>query len=151
MIDGGDDKAGIGKRLGDIVMADEVAASAVRNDDEWSLSPRIVQSLTPEMAMLPRSISRGGSEQGYQIAPLRAGPSASAGTSTKRKPAACAGIAASERAIATRKLPARAKAVGNAPVHPRLGRVTEPRDQAGRALHMAIEGLGQLVACHTRL
>jgi hypothetical protein len=42
MIDGGDDKAGIGKRLGDIVMADEIAASAVRNDDEWSLSSRIV-------------------------------------------------------------------------------------------------------------
>jgi hypothetical protein len=27
------------------------------------------------MAMSPRSISRGGSEQGYQFAPLRAGPS----------------------------------------------------------------------------
>src|SRR5262244_3366387 len=101
-----------------------------------SLSPRIGQSLTPEMAVLPRSISRGGSEQGYQIAPLRAGPSALAGASMRRNPAACAGVAASQRAIATRDLAACAKAVGNAFVLPPLGRVSEPGDQAGRALHV---------------
>src|SRR5208282_427195 len=69
-----------------------------------SLSPLIGQSLTPGTAMLPRSISPGGSEQGDHIAPLRAGPSASAGTSMKRKPAACASVAVRQRTIVTRNL-----------------------------------------------
>src|SRR5207302_815018 len=34
MIDRSDDEAGIGERLGRIVMADEVAAPAMRDDDE---------------------------------------------------------------------------------------------------------------------
>jgi hypothetical protein len=34
MIDGGDDKAGVGQRLGRIVKVDEVAAVAVRDDDQ---------------------------------------------------------------------------------------------------------------------
>src|SRR5208282_2120860 len=37
MIDGSDDKAGIGERLGRIVMADEGAAPAVRDNDERQL------------------------------------------------------------------------------------------------------------------
>jgi hypothetical protein len=37
MIDGGDDEAGIGERLGHIVMADEIAACAMRDDDERQL------------------------------------------------------------------------------------------------------------------
>jgi hypothetical protein len=88
MIDGSDDKAGIGERLSRIVMADEIAAPACETTTSGNLSPLIGQSITPGIAMLPRSISRGGSEQGYQIAPWRAGPSASAGTSMNRKPAA---------------------------------------------------------------
>src|SRR5271170_5801444 len=68
------------------------------------LSPLIGQSFTPGKAMLPRSISPGGSEQGYHIAPLRAGPSASAGTSMEQKPAAWASVAVRQRAIVTRNL-----------------------------------------------
>ena len=88
MIDGSHDKAGVGERLGRIVMADEGTALPCETTTSGILSPLIGQSFTPGTAMLPRSISPGGSEQGYHIAPLRAGPSASAGTSMKRKPAA---------------------------------------------------------------
>jgi hypothetical protein len=34
MVDCGDDKAGIGERLGSVVMQDEVAAPAVRDDNK---------------------------------------------------------------------------------------------------------------------
>jgi hypothetical protein len=37
MVDRGDDKAGLGQRLDRIVMADKVAASAVRDDNERQL------------------------------------------------------------------------------------------------------------------
>jgi hypothetical protein len=55
----------------------------------------------------PTSIAAGGAPQGYHIAPVRAGPSASAGTSMSWKPAARAIVAAMEhKAITTTNLTA---------------------------------------------
>src|SRR5258708_37741588 len=71
-----------------------------------SLSPLTAQSFTPGRVKLPKTISPGGSEQGYHIAPLSAGPAASAGTSMNRKPAASASPAVRQRASATRNLAA---------------------------------------------
>src|SRR5438045_2176207 len=71
-----------------------------------SLSPVIGQSFVPGKVIPPRSISPGSSEQGYHIAPLRTGPSASAGTWMNRKPAACASVAARQRVIVPRSLAA---------------------------------------------
>jgi hypothetical protein len=62
----------------------------------------------------PRWISAVGSEQGYHIAPVRAGPSASARTSISRKPAACANVAMKQRAITTTNL---AACIGGSPGH----------------------------------
>jgi len=90
MIDGSDDKAGIGERLGRIVMADQGAASAVRDNNERQLVATGRTILHPGTAMLPSSISLGGSEQAHRRP---------AGTSIKRKPAACAGVAVKQRAI----------------------------------------------------
>jgi hypothetical protein len=116
MIDGGDDKAGIGERLGHIVMAGEVTVHAMRDDDERSSSRLIGQSFTPDRMIRlrfgSRWISPDGSGQGYHIAPVRAGPSASAGTSMKRKPAACASVAVRQRVIAVRNL---AACIGGSP------------------------------------
>src|SRR3981081_19806 len=67
-------------------------------------SPSSGQSITPGKVILPRRTSPGGSAQGHHNAPRRAGPPASAGISMNRKPAACATVAARQRAIATRNL-----------------------------------------------
>src|SRR5262249_42170823 len=67
-----------------------------------SLSPLIGQSFTPGIVLPSRTTSPGGSEHGDHIPPLRAGPSASAGTSMDRRPAACESAAGRHRAIATR-------------------------------------------------
>src|ERR1700730_13649727 len=89
------------------------AVSWLRNMSSWlpcemttsgSLSPLIGQSFTPGKMMSPRSISPGGAVQGVHIAPFIAGPSASAGTSMKRNPAACANVAVIQRATATKNL-----------------------------------------------
>src|SRR5262249_40461788 len=71
-----------------------------------SVSPLMGPSFPPGTAMLSRAISPGGAEQGYHIPPVRAGPAASAGTSMKRKPAACVRVVVRQRAMATRNVEA---------------------------------------------
>jgi len=74
MVDGGDDEAGIGERLGRVVMADEVAALTCEMTTRGSLSPSIGQSFTPGSVLLPTITSFGGVEQGDHTAPVNAGP-----------------------------------------------------------------------------
>jgi hypothetical protein len=104
MIDRGDDEAGVGERLGCVVMGPKAPPLPCETTTSGKFSPPIGQFSTPDTVIPPRSISPDGSEQGYHIAPLRPGPSASAGTSIKRKPAACASDGVRQRAIATRNL-----------------------------------------------
>src|SRR6266850_7301813 len=67
-----------------------------------SLSPAIGQSFTPGSVVLPTTTSCGGITQGDHTAPLIAGPSASAGTSTNPKPAGSATDAVRHKVATTR-------------------------------------------------
>src|SRR5258708_14247738 len=69
-----------------------------------NFSPRSGQSLTKGKVNLPKSTSPDVWKQGYHIAPLRAGPSASAGISMNRRPAAGPGGAGGKRKIAAGNL-----------------------------------------------
>jgi hypothetical protein len=96
MTDGGDDEAGVGEGLGGVVMADEVAAPTMRDDDQRQLIAGDRAVLNPGSVILPTTTSCGGIAQGDHTAPLIAGPSGSAGTSINPKPAASAAAAVSQ-------------------------------------------------------
>src|SRR6266403_2406119 len=67
-----------------------------------SLSPAIGQSFTPGSVVLPTTTSCGGTTQGDHTAPVIAGPSGSAGTSTNPRPAGSATDAVRHKVAATR-------------------------------------------------